>query len=490
MRNVMLRLLAAAGLLAAATACAGEAPNFVLIIADDVSFDDLGCYGHPTIKTPHLDALAAEGRVFDNAILTASSCSPTRCSLITGRYPHNTGAPELHVPLPTGQFLFPQALREAGYYTALVGKNHMGAAVGPAFDAVLGGGGPGNERNWVRQLRERPVEKPFFLWLAATDAHRDWQTTDEAPEYGPADAVVPQYLVDGPQTRADLAAHYHEISRLDYYVGAVRAELERQGVAENTFLFFMADNGRPFPRCKTRLYDSGVKTPLVVWRPGTIAPARTAALASTVDLAATFLEQAGVAIDPHVQGVSLAPVLADPGATVRDYAFSEHNWHVHYAHERSVRMGPWLYIRNSARDRLGLCIESGPLYPAGRELWDAVDAGSLNDAQRQMFVYPRPREELYHRGDDPHQLHNLARDAEHAAVLAELRGVLDQWADETGDGVAANPTVDTPLEGMRPELRAEFVHGDMPGADRGAAEILAAGPIRQESTEVTEQETR
>jgi arylsulfatase len=202
------------------------------------------------------------------------------------------------------------------------------------------------------------------------------------------------------------------------------------------------------------------------------------------------LHLAGVAIDPRVQGVSLAPVLADPAATVRDYAFSEHNWHVHYAHERSVRSGPWLYIRNSAHDRLGLCIESGPLYPAGRELWDAADAGTLSDAQRQMFAYPRPREELYHTGDDPHQLHDLSQNADHGAVLAELRAVLEQWADETGDSVAANPTVDTPLGGMRTELRAEFVHGDMPGADRGAAEIIAAGPIRRESTTEASEETR
>ena len=116
--------------------------NFVFFIADDVSQEDLGCYGHPTIKTPHIDALAANGMRFDNAYLTISSCSPSRCSIITGRYPHNTGAPELHTKLPESQVRFPELLREAGYYTVLSGKNHMFGNKDRAFDRITGGGGP------------------------------------------------------------------------------------------------------------------------------------------------------------------------------------------------------------------------------------------------------------------------------------------------------------------------------------------------------------
>jgi arylsulfatase len=139
---------------------ADDRPNFVFFIADDVSFDDVGCYGNKVVQTPNIDRLAHEGLVFDRAYLTTSSCSPTRCSIITGRYPHNTGAPELHMPLPAGQFLFPQALRGAGYYTVLAGKNHMGANIGPAFDRVTNPKGPGGERQWVRRLTERPRDNP------------------------------------------------------------------------------------------------------------------------------------------------------------------------------------------------------------------------------------------------------------------------------------------------------------------------------------------
>lgn len=478
---MLVRSLTATCVLAVAlnVAAAAERPNFVFIIADDVSADDLAAYGHPTTKTPNIDRLAAEGLVFDRAYLTTSSCSPTRCSIITGRYPHNTGAPELHMPLPGGHFLFPQALRAAGYYTVLAGKNHMGPEIRPAFDKVTDPKGPGGERQWVQHLKQRPQDKPFFMWLASNDAHRDWQATDLEPHYDGGQVVVPPFLFDGPMTRQDLAEHAHEISRLDRFVGNVRKELEREGVAENTYIIFNADNGRPFPRCKTRLYDSGTKPPLIVWRPGTIKPGRTSSLVSVIDIAPTVLSLAGMEIDPRLQGVSLAPILADPQATVRDYAFAEHNWHVGQAHERSVRHGDWLYIRNAYPELQTMCIESGPQFPAGKELWDAHDAGKLNADQQDVFLKPRPAEELYQVRDDPHQLQNLAGVERHADKLAELRVVLDRWADETGDSVPAHPTPDSSPVGKRQGMEPGFSRGDIPGADRGAMNINAPGPVRE-----------
>ncbi len=458
---------------------AAERPNFVLIIADDVSYDDLGCFGNPAIKTPNLDRLAAEGMAFDRAYLTTSSCSPTRCSIITGRYPHNTGAPELHMPLPADQYMFPKSLREAGYHTVLAGKNHMGAAIKPAFDEISDPAGPGGERNWVKQLKRRPQDKPFFMWFAAVDAHREWQTTDRDPHYDPKDVVVPPYLVDGPVTRQDLADHYHEVSRLDRFVGNVRQELEQQGVAENTYIIFSADNGRPFPRCKTRLYDSGAKNPFIVWRPGTIKPARTDSLVSVVDIAPTVLELAGVEADPRIQGVSIASVFANPSATVRDYAFAEHNWHVAAAHERSVRHGHWLYIRNNLPDVLNMAVESSAAVPAGKELADAHTAGKTTDAQNNPFLQPAPREELYDAKADPHQLNNLVQDSAHAETLARLRRILDRWSQETGDSVQENPTPSAPLFGARQHLQPTFKRGPMPGEDRNAASITASGPVRE-----------
>ena len=152
-----------------------ERPNIIFFIADDVSQDDFGCYGHPSIKTPNVDRLAAIGLRFYNAYLAISSCSPSRCSTITGRYPHNTGAPELHSGLPDDQIRFPELLKEAGYYTVLSGKNHMFGNKDRAFDKITKGGGPSSSEDWVDHVRDRPKDQPFFFWFAAVDAHRAWQ---------------------------------------------------------------------------------------------------------------------------------------------------------------------------------------------------------------------------------------------------------------------------------------------------------------------------
>ena len=144
------------------TVFAVKQPNFILFITDDISWDDLGCYGSKVAKTPHLDQMAKEGMRFNNAYLSISSCSPSRCSLISGRYPHNTGAAELHTTLPADQPVFPEALQATGYYTVLSGKHHMGKAVDRGFNKVSGGKGPGKEEDRVPILKDRPKDNHSF----------------------------------------------------------------------------------------------------------------------------------------------------------------------------------------------------------------------------------------------------------------------------------------------------------------------------------------
>lgn len=461
-------------------------PNVVLFIADDVSDEDIGCYGHPTIKTPNIDRLAANGLRFTNAYLTTSSCSPSRCSLITGRYPHNTGAPELHTRLPDSQIRFPELMRKNGYYTALSGKNHMFGNKDRAFDLISRGKGPGKEGDWVELVQKRPKDKPFFFWFASTDAHRGWALNDKAPKYDAKDAVVPPYLIDGEPTRNDLAKYYHEVSRFDHYVGEVAKELESQGVLENTLIIVMADNGRPFPRCKTRLYDDGIKTPLVFHYPAEIEqPAVNKSLVSSIDLSATILDATGTPKSETVQGVSLVSLFKDPESAVRDVVFAEHNWHVHKNHERMVRVGDFLYIKNNFPDQQNLCSEAYK-FPAGEELWQAQAAGRTTPAQQQLFANPCPEEELYLVPEDPDQLHNLAKDPHYADVLAKMRKTLSDWTEQTGDTVPSNPTPhrDTPPRIEDGKLipfggrDKNFKHREMPGESAGAEKINHPGPVR------------
>ncbi len=448
---------------------AKEKPNIVFIIADDVSQDDIGCYGNKTVKTPNIDRLASEGIYFTNAYLTASSSSPSRCSIISGRYPHSNGAAELHTPLPESIIPFPLLLKKNNYYTAHAGKWHFGPSVHRAFDRYTDengyNNGDGGEDNWVRFLRERPKDKPFFFWLASHDAHRQWGADTFGITHDPGLIEIPPYFADTPETRKDIASYYNEIARFDYHVGKVREELQRQGVLDNTVIIVMADNGRPFPRCKTRVYDSGMKTPFIVFWPDGIRHKGVGSpgLISSIDIAPTILELAGVPVPGEFQGTSFAEILKNPAAEVRTAVFSEHNWHDYEAHERMIRTREFIYVLNS-RPWLSNC---GPAdskgSPTQRALNMQRDEGKLTPAQADVFVIPRPAEELYYVENDPHQLINLASLPRYSDKLQELRRLLNNWRVNTGDNSPDDLTPDWYDRESGKDLKNEKRRGTMPG---------------------------
>lgn len=414
--------------------------NFIVFIADDAAWNDSAPYGNNVIKTPNINKLGEEGVVFNNAFLTTSSCSPSRCSILTGRYPHSTGAPELHMPLPHDQLLFAGELQKAGYYTAVAGKYHIGDPR-PEFDSIYGGSPSGCE-NWVRALQNRPKDKPFFLWLAAMDPHRTYKPNTIPEPHRPQDVIVPPYLPDADSTRKDLALYYDEISRLDSYLGKVMQLLKEQGEDENTLVIYMTDNGRPFPRCKTRMYDSGIKTPFIVRWPEKIQKGRTDALVSSIDIAPTFCELAGVDLPEVFQGVSFVPVLNDYSAKTRDYIVGEHNWHDYQAYERAIRNHQFLYIRNTFPELNA----SPPADAVGsltyQEMIKMQKAGELNENQLDCFIVPRAAEELYDVEKDPYQFKNLAENQEYKDALNKMRDLLDNWIEEYNDTIPKNPTPD------------------------------------------------
>jgi len=480
--NLLLCFLCGSAVIAIGQMKDSKKPNVVFIIADDLGAADLSCYGNKDVKTPNIDALGASGLMFNNMYVATSSCSPSRCSIITGRYPHNTGAPELHDPLPADQFMFPELLIKAGYYTALSGKNHMGPAVKKAFDKISPGKGPGGEEDWVSILQNRPADKPFFMWFASHDAHRDWQIDKNGVLHDPQKLKVPPLLFDGPETRKDIAAYYHEVSRLDHFVGEVVAELKRQGSYENTYIIFMSDNGSPFPRNKVRLYDSGIKSPFIVKGPG-ITAARTNALISAVDIAPTVLEITGTASDRRVQGKTFFGVLQGREERSRDFVFAEHNWHVFQGYERMVRYKNWVYIQNGFPERRNLAGESTRMFPAGKELWEAHEQGLTKPAEEDVFLKPRPAEELYNVSEDPLQLTNVATVTANKELLAYLREALKIWITETGDSKPEHPTPDRDDLDGKP-LPGDWKKGEKPGARNKAQAVNRSGPILEQDLKI------
>jgi len=448
----------------ALVARADELPNVVLIIADDMNWDDCGAYGHPSIRTPNIDALALEGLTFRHAYLTTNSCSASRSSILTGKYPHNTGAEQLHWPLPAGSQTFAAKLKSAGYYTAAAGKWHLGDAVRDHFDRVYeaskagfvlpsGKDGqppkmvaeqPSGCEDWERALEERPKDKPFFMWLAALDPHREYTEGSLDPPHTNSDIIVPPHLPDTPDVRNDLRLYYDEIGRLDNYVGKVISKLQAQGVSDNTLVVFISDNGRPFPRDKTTLYDGGIRTPFIVKWPSKIArAASTNALVSSIDIGKTFLELAGADADgfsPH--GKSFAKVLSQPGQSHRDFAFAEDHWHDYEDHARSIMTQRYKLIRNDYND-----LPSTPSADAGRGFsWQAMlqleKEGKLPAHQRACFISPRPKWELYDLQRDPAELKNCFDKPVYAKVQKRLQSELQQWTGRTGDFMPSRRTPD------------------------------------------------
>ncbi len=413
-------------------------PNFVIFVADDMAWDDCGAYGHPSIKTPNMDKLAREGMRFDRAYLTCSSCSPSRCSMLTGRYPHSTGAAELHLPLPATQTLFTTPLREQGYYTAAVGKWHLGNAVVPQFDLVKPGGGPGGEEHWVGVLQNRPKDKPFFMWLAATDPHRGYKPGAIDPPHTIADVRVPPIFPETSEVKKDLALYYDEIGRFDEYIGKVVDELDKQGVLDETLILVISDNGRPFPRCKTTVLEDGVKTPFIVRYPPLVQPGSVCnSLVSTIDIAPTVVELAGAKQLDSFQGKTFTQTLRYPETIRHLMVYSEHNWHDYRAFERSVCTERYRYVRNWIPELPLTPPADAVQSPTYDEMKRLKEAGKLTEAQLSLFKQPQPEEALYDVLNDPHCLNNLLEGDSVTEEIRQIhyqhRGMLTQWQSDTQD---------------------------------------------------------
>lgn len=435
-----------------------QQPNLILIIADDMAWDDCGACGHPNIQTPNLDKMADDGMMFHKAFLTTSSCSPSRASIITGTYPHQTDAEQLHWELPSEKITFVEKLKEAGYWTGQAGKWHLGDHMKDRFHLLAEestgelresyGDLPESDNSgahlWVPLLEHRPDDQPFFLWLAAVDPHRGYQEGIIENPHTIDDVILPPYVPDTEQVRKDYALYYDEISRMDQYIGDVVETLEEQGVSDNTLILFISDNGRPFPRDKTTLYDSGIRTPWIVKWPERVEPgSHTEALVSSVDIGATFLALAGAETLEDSPGVDFSPLLTNPDAEVRDRIFGQAHWHDHENFVRAIRDDQFKYIKNFFNDLPRTPPADALNGGTFAEIRQLYRNGQLGEDQTEFYFEPRPEEELYDLENDPLELNNLAENPDYKAELNRLRSELKEFMETYDDGI---PRLRTPDE--------------------------------------------
>lgn len=420
---------------------ASSAPNILVFIADDAGMD-FGCYGNPNVETPCVDQLAKQGLRFDKAFLTSPQSSPSRTSMMTGMFAHTIGTEDLHSPLKAGIRMMPSYFHEAGYHTGSMLKTHWGPEGDKQFDRMIRGGylpnqGDLTEETYVNYSKflDESGNDPFFLWIGFVDPHRPYNREVCPQVNDPEKMTVPPFLVDGPDTRRDLADYSDEISRMDRNIGKMLAILEEKGKLENTIIVFLSDNGRPFPRCKGSLYDSGIQTPLIfVWK-GHIKPGvkHDNGLVSTVDLLPTLLALAGANPPSDIYGKSFHELLFDPKKRGRDYIFSERNWHDTDEYIRCIRSEKYKLIYNAYYELPHGTAADLSSSLSWYELKKKQRESLLNENQKQIFMAPRAMVELYDLENDPFELNNIADIQEHVVKSKHLAKLLVEWQKVTKD---------------------------------------------------------
>lgn len=465
------------GLAAATTSTPQEPqrPNVVLIVSDDHGIDELGCYGNRVIKTPNLDALASDGIRFTEAFCTTASCSPSRAVILSGLQSHRNGMyglehQEHHFQAFDAVKGLPVMLSAAGYRTARIGKFHVAPETAFEFQTVLSGGAandpasigrsPEEMAEGARELIATRDDRPFFLYFATDDPHRantvmaDGQPSfDTYPRpnrfgnrdegypgidpviYASADVVVPPFLPDTPESRAELAEYYQSVSRLDEGIGMLIKILKAAGKYDNTLILYISDNGVAFPGAKTTLYDPGIRLPCIIRSPrqkeqGVVE----SAMISWADLTPTILDFVGaLPAGQEFDGRSFRKVLEGGSLVGWDEVYASHNFHeiTMYYPMRMIRTRRYKLIWN---------IASELTFPSANDLfhsptWVSVTrAGGEVYGQRRLenFLH-RPRFELYDLEADPDEVLNLVDDPKYRDIKEDLSRRLKAFQQRTQD---------------------------------------------------------
>jgi N-sulfoglucosamine sulfohydrolase len=417
--------------------------NILWVIGEDIG-PDLGCYGNADVRTPNLDRLAAQGRLYRNAYSTAPVCSPSRSALCTGKYQTSFGAHNHRshrddgYRLPEGVRLITDRLRDAGYFTANIRTLLR-----------LGFRGTG-KTDWNFQPSDKAFDsdqwadlkshQPFYAQVNLAEAHRPYDKAKTQPA-DPARVKLPPYLADHPVAREDWARYLDAVNALDAKIGAILDLLQRDGLSDNTVVFFFGDHGRECFRGKYFAYEQGCHVPLLVRWPGRL-PAGTAsdALVSLIDVTAATLALAGVKLPADFDGQDFLDAKVSP----RRYLFTARDRIDDTLDRvRTVRDARYKYIRNFQPERpyvqpMVYAEHTNPNFKLMRQL--QVE-GKLNADQAKFLAPRRPAEELYDLQADPWEFHNLAAEPAQRETLARLRQELERWIVATHDAgaVAEDP---------------------------------------------------
>lgn len=403
-------------------------PNILWISSED-NGPHLGVYGDSYAVTPNLDALGRQGLIYRNAWSTAPVCAPARTTIISGMYPPSTGSQHMRsmVRLPSSMKMFPQYLREAGYYVTNNAKEDYNLEKpGKVWD----------ESSRKAHWRNRAPGQPFFAVFNFTVTHESQiRRRPHEAVHDPSGVRVPAYHPDTSESRRDWAQYHDKITEMDGMAGKVLEQLREDGLADETIVFYWADHGPGMPRSKRWTYNSGLNVPMILYVPEVFRELRPAEytrpggsrrLVSFVDLAPTVLSLAGIEPPDHFQGHAFAGKFETPPQPY-SYAFRG-RMDERYDMVRSVRNERFIYIRNFMPHRIyGQFVEYMFRTPT-TAVWHRLYREGKLSSPRTHFWEAKPAEELYDLAEDPDETKNLAGSPEHKAVLERLRTARREWS--------------------------------------------------------------
>lgn len=451
-RSFLAAATAAPALTAAFQGSVQDRPNILFAISDDQSFAHTGAAGDPVVRTPAFDRVAANGVRFSHAFCSSPSCTPSRGAILSGQHCFRLreGA-NLWSTLPADIPVYTELLEQAGYRVGFSGKGW-----GPG-DYQAGGRSrnPAGESYESFEAFDRHGEpgEPFCFWLGGRDPHRPYELGSGLRSgLRLDDVVVPQFLPDAPEIRSDMLDYFFEIERFDRSLLGILDRLEKTGRLDNTLVVVTSDNGMPFPRAKTNLYDYGARMPLAVSWPARIRPGRVVDdFVSLTDLGPTFLAAAGAVPLPDASGSSLLPIL-DSGRSGRIELSRDHVVLARERHTlrrvggvgypmRALRTYESLYIRNYETDRwpAGDPPRFGDIdaSPSKEYLMDRREMPEVSQ-YFELACAKRPAEELYDHAFATDQTLNHASSQQYkpivSAAATRLKGILQEAGDPRAAG--------------------------------------------------------
>ncbi len=410
-----------------------DKPNILWVTSED-NGPALGCYGDTFADTPNIDSIAAKGMIYERAWSNAPVCAPARTTIISGVYPPSLGAQHMRseVDMPSFMKMYPQFLREAGYYCTNNSKEDYNLAKpGQVWDVSS------NKGHW----RNRKAGQPFFAIFNFTTSHESQiRKRPHKQVHDPAKVRVPAYHPDIPEVRQDWAQYYDKITEMDSQVGGVLKQLREDGLENDTIIFYYGDHGSGMPRSKRWPYNSGLQVPMVIsfpekWKhlaaPEYKVGGKSKRMVGFIDLAPTLLSIAGIEPPKWMQGRAFAGKYV---AEAPKYMYGfRGRMDERYDMVRSVTDGRYMYLRQYMPHKIyGQYIAYMFQTPTTQKWKQLYDEGKLNAAQRR-FWERKPPEELYDLETDPDEVKNLADSPEHKKVLERLRKAQQQWARDIRD---------------------------------------------------------